>query len=145
MVDLGSAHFIALIPAMWCFLSWLLSRLSGWSRLAQDYRSRGDLTGGESARMRTGRFGGVTYHSCLRFRVNDQGLWIAVAIPLRLGHPPLFIPWDHIHHVSEDPIMYSHKIKLSIGNPTLVRATLPGWVRYRMPMEMRPPSGLARG
>ena len=137
MRDLGSVHFIALIPAMWCFLSWLISRLSGWSRLAKNYRSTAPIEG-ESARMRTGRIGPVTYHSCLSFRVSDEGLRIAVAFPLRLGHPPLYIPWDQIHHIQEDPILYSHKIKVSVGRPTLARVTLPGWVRYRMPMEMRP-------
>ncbi len=137
MNDLGQIHFIALIPAMWCFLSWLLSRLSGWSRLARQYRSLRGIDG-ESAHMRTGKIGVVSYHSCLSFRVNDDGLRIAVAFPLRLGHPPLFIPWDQFHHVAEDPIMYSHKVKVSVGQPTLVRMTLPGWVRYRMPMELRP-------
>ena len=139
MIDLGSAHFIALIPAMWCFLSWLLSRISGWSLLARRYRAPSDVVG-ESAYLRSGRIGSINYHSCLSFRVNDDGLRIGVAFPLRLAHPPLFIPWDQMHHVAEDPKLYSRKVKLSIGHPTIVRAVLPGWVRYRMPLEMRPPS-----
>ena len=143
MNDLGSAHFIALIPAMWCFLLWLLSRISGWSLLARHYRAPASVVG-ESAYLRSGRIGVINYHSCLSFRVNDDGLRIAVAFPLRLAHPPLFIPWDHLHHVAEDPILYSHRVKLSIGQPTLVRAMLPGWVRYRMPLEMRPPAASVR-
>lgn len=138
--DLGSIQFIALIPAVWCFLSWLLSRLSGWSLLARHYRAKTDVAG-ESAHLRSGRIGTINYHSCLGFRVNDDGLRIAVAFPLRLGHPPLFIPWNQLHHIAEDPILYSRKVRLSIGHPTLVRATLPGWVRYRMPLEMRPSAG----
>jgi hypothetical protein len=139
MHDLTSIGFIFLIPAMWCFLSWLLSRLSGWSHLARHYPSPASVVG-ESAHMRTGRLGVVSYHSCLRFRVNDDGLQIAVAFPLRLGHPPLLIPWDQIHHVAADPLRYSHKVKMSIGRPAIAGAILPGWVRYRMPLEMRPPS-----
>jgi hypothetical protein len=137
MSDLRSVYFITLIPAMWCFLAWLMSRLSGWSRLAQHYRSPRNING-ESARMRSGRIGVVNYHSLLSLRVNDDGLRIAVALPLRLGHPPLFIPWNQFHQIAEDPIMYSHKIKASVGQPTLVRMTLPGWVKYRMPLDMRP-------
>lgn len=137
MSDLRSVYFIILIPVVWCLLAWLMSRLSGWSRLAQHYRSPPSISG-ESARMRSGRIGVVNYHSLLSFRVNDDGLRIAVALPLRLGHPPLFIPWNQFHHITEDPIMYSHKIKTSVGQPTLVRMTLPGWVKYRMPLEMRP-------
>lgn len=137
MSDFGSIHFIALIPAMWCFLSWLLSRLSGWSLLARRYPSPEKVLG-ESAYLRTGRIGAINYHSCLRFCVNDDGLRISVALPLRLAHPPLFIPWDQLHHISADPILYSHKVKVSIGQPTIARMLLPGWVRYRMPLEMRP-------
>ena len=137
MGDLGSVHVIALIPAMWCLLSWLLSRLRSWSRLARHYRAPA-LVVGESARMRTGRIGVVNYHSCLRFRINDDGILIAVAFPLRLGHPPLFIPWDQFHHIAPDPIMYSHKVKMTIGRPAIVQVSMPGWVRYRMPLEMRP-------
>ena len=144
MSDLGSVHFIALIPAMWCFLSWLLSRLSGWSRLAEHYPASQGIVG-ESAHMRSGRIGAVHYHSALSFRVNDEGLRIAVAFPLRLGHPPIFIPWEEFHHVTEDVIMYSHKVKAAVGRPTLSRLTLPGWVRYRMPLEMRPPSSALGG
>ena len=139
MDHLGSVHFIALIPAMWCFLSWLLARLSGWARLSLQFRSPLRVDG-EWARMRTGKLGAISYHSCLIFRANEDGLRISVALPLRLGHPPLFIPWDEFHHLREDPILYSHKVKASIGRPTLVRVVLPGWVRYRMPLEMRPRS-----
>ncbi len=142
MNNLGSVHFVALIPAMWLFLSWLLSRLSGWARLAEHYRATGHAAG-ESAWMRTGRIGVVQYHSCLCFRVNDDGLRITVAFPLRLGHPPLFIPWDQFHHIREDEMMFSQKVKMSVGHPTLVRVTMPGWVRYRMPMQLRPSSHAA--
>jgi hypothetical protein len=137
MNDWGSVQFIAIIPAMWCFLLWVLSRLSGWSRLAQRYRAPATVVG-ESAHMRTGGFGVVNYHSCLCFRVNDDGIRIAVAFPLRLCHPPLFIRWDQFQQIAADPILYSHKVKMSIGRPAIASLTMPGWVRYRMPLEMRP-------
>jgi hypothetical protein len=137
MNDLGSVHFIAIIPAMWCLLLWLLSRLSGWSRLAGQYRAPAGVVG-ESAWMRTGRIGVVNYHSCLCFRVNDDGIRITVALPLRLCHPPLFIPWDQFHHIVADPILYSHKAKMSVGRPTIASVTMPAWVRYRMPLDLRP-------
>lgn len=63
---------------------------------------------------------------------------ISIAAPFRLGHPPLFIPWNELHQIREDDMMYSHKVKASIGKPTIGRITLPGWVRYRMPMSIRP-------
>ncbi|MGI9471498.1 MAG: hypothetical protein ACR2NZ_08205 [Rubripirellula sp.] len=143
MSDQSSLYFLAVIPLMWCFLSWLMSSLSGWSRLAREYRDCGQRSEAsasgniETARLRTGRMGVINYHSILTFRACDDGLSIGTALPFRLGHPPLFIPWTEFHHVSEDPILYSHRVKASIGNPTIVRMTLPGWVKYRMPIELR--------
>lgn len=137
MSDVGSLQFLALIPVVWCVLTWLLSRISGWSKLAQRYAASG-TTSGEQASLRTGRIGAVTYHSCLKFCINDEGFRVAVAWPLRLGHRPLFIPWSDLHNITEDNMMFSQKVKLSIGQPTLTRALFPGWFRYRMPMDMRP-------
>ncbi|MFK8114910.1 MAG: hypothetical protein AB8B91_22095 [Rubripirellula sp.] len=141
--DLGAAHFLLIIPLMGCFLSLLISRLSGWSRLASVFRDNPTLVSDESfeteiASFRTGSFGPVTYHSCLRFQTRSDGLRISIAFPFRLGHPPLFIPWEQVHHVRQDPKRYSRNVIVSIGNPTLARTTLPAWVRYRMPIEMRP-------
>lgn len=143
MIDLGAVHFVVLIPVAWCFLSWLLAHLSGWSLLAKQY-SASEPVDGESARMRSGRLGVINYHSCLSFRANDDGLRIAAPFFLRLGHAPLFIPWDEFHQVTGDPLLYSHKVRAVIGRPTLVRVILPGWVRYRMPLEMRPPNAAIR-
>ena len=139
MNDLRSVAFVTLIPIAWIVLSLLMARLSGWATLRRVYRASQDVDG-EKAHMRSGKFGAVGYHSCLSFCVNDEGLRIAVAFPFRLGHPPLFIPWDQMHNVTGDTVRYSHKVKISVGKPTLVRVTMPGWVRYRMPLEMRPPS-----
>lgn len=145
MGDSGSIYFLVLIPVMWCFISWTLSRVSGWNRLAECYRETGQPVESdsseievESAHMRSARMGAIHYHSMLSFRVSDSGLKISILFLFRLGHPPLFIPWDQMHHVEADLHIYSHKVKLSIGKPTIVRAMLPGWVRYRMPIEMRP-------
>lgn len=68
----------------------------------------------------------------------DDGLGISVAPPFRVGHPPLFIPWNEFRQVKEDELMYSHKVKAMIGQPAITRITLPAWVRYRMPLTLRP-------
>lgn len=136
------AYLVALLPLLWCFLTWLLARMSGWSQLAKRFPAT--AIHGESARLRSGRIGSVSYHSCLSFRVNEDGLRISVALPLRVGHSPMFIPWTAFHRVREDGRLYSQKIRVSVGRPTIAQVTLPGWVRYRMPLEMRPPSSTFR-
>ena len=146
-MDLPPFTYLLLIPTVWFSLSWLLSRISGWHRLAQRYpvshtseskTAESHTSESETASLRSGRIGPVNYYSCLKFGVNDEGLLISIAPPFRVGHPPLFIPWSHFHHVKDDGMMYSHKAKASIGQPTITRMTLPGWVRYRLPMSLRP-------
>ncbi len=139
MNDINPA-FLLLIPLAWCCISFAMSRLSGWVRLAQQYPATTEATGGEVARMRTGRIGVINYYSCLTFRATEEGLHIAVTPLLRLGHPPMFIPWDEFHHISNDPILYSQKVRMSVGKPTVNRFVFPGWVKYRLPFERRPSS-----
>lgn len=136
-MDLPPLTYLLLIPTVWLSLSWLLSRISGWHRLAQRYPGSHTIDG-ETAALRSGRIGPVNYYSCLKFGISDEGLLISIAPPFRLGHPPLFIPWSHFHHVKEDGMMYSQKVKASIGQPTITRIIFPGWVRYRLPMSLRP-------
>lgn len=134
--------YLAMIPLVWCVVSLALARLGGWSKLAQHYAATGDSAGespqAPTARMRSGKFGAIQYYSALNFRATEQGLRVSVAFPLRLGHRPLMIPWDQIHHVSDDPLLFSHSIRMSIGKPTIARAVLPGWVKYHMPRRLRP-------
>ena len=134
--------YLALIPLIWCVLSFALSQLSGWSKLAVKYPPPplpdGPPTGsGERASFRSGRIGAIHYYSCLGFRASEAGLLISMALPLRLGHPPLFIPWNEFHHVRDDPKLFSQSVCVSIGKPTVTRVLLPGWVKYHMPLELR--------
>ncbi|TWU56386.1 hypothetical protein Poly51_22960 [Rubripirellula tenax] len=134
--------WLLMIPFAWVFVSFLLARISGWSRLVKPY-SAGEVSDGafvadESARFRTATLGAIQYHSCVTFGINDTSLRMSMPFLFRLGHPPLVIPWDQIHRVEADNRLYSHRVKVSIGKPTLIRAALPGWVRYRMPMDIRP-------
>jgi len=135
MSDIGSLFYLLLIPLAGVALCWLLAGVSGWTKLATQYRVDKPVLG-ERAHMRTGRIGPVNYHSVLSFRCNDDGLAIAVAWPLRFWHPPLFIPWSEFHRVAPDAVLYSRRVKATIGNPAIARVVFPGWVRYRMPMSV---------
>ncbi len=126
-----------LIPIAWVLVSFVMARMSGWSLLAKHYAG-GQFVSEETARFRTATLGPIQYHSLITFGVNEQGLRMAVPLIFRLGHPPLVIPWSEMHRIELDNRLYSQRIKASIGKPTIVRAALPGWVRYRMPIEMRP-------
>jgi len=143
-----TALYLLLIPGAWCLICFSLSQISGWNKLAVRYHagrpsslqtSKPDNSvEPDVASLRTGKLGPITYRSCLRFETTSRGLGISIAPPLRLGHPPLLIPWDQFHRCREDTRMYSRGVKISVGRPTIVVATLPAWVRYRLPESLRP-------
>ncbi|TWU49556.1 hypothetical protein [Rubripirellula reticaptiva] len=126
-----------LIPIAWLLVSFSLARMSGWAQLSKRYACR-EFAADETGRFRTATFGPIQYHSSLTFGVNNDGLQIAMPFLFRLGHPPLVVPWAEMHRIELDNRLYSHRVKVSFGKPAIVRATLPGWVRYRMPIEIRP-------
>lgn len=75
----------------------LLSYIGGWMTLATSYRSsrevRNALTNHfQSASMRLIGF----YNHCLSITPTKDGLFISVFFLFRIGHPPLFVPWDDI-------------------------------------------------
>ncbi|MFB1481145.1 hypothetical protein [Corallococcus sp. RDP092CA] len=80
----------ALLLGVWTFVSFTLSRLGGWARLARDYRPRGGGGLPRSAFI-TGAVGAVEHRACPR------GRCLAVLLPFRLGHPPRCIPWSDVH------------------------------------------------
>ncbi len=82
--------------AVWFFVSWLLSRLSGWSSLAATYRADRPAEE-ELLSFQSARFGPlIGYNNCLKFGSNGEGLYVSVFAPFRFTHPPLTIPWTEI-------------------------------------------------
>lgn len=132
----GSLYYLLLLPLTAALLCWIMASVSGWSRLAADYRSARAVTG-ERALMRTARIGPVNYPSVLSFCCTEDGLHLSIAFPLRFCHPPLFIPWNDFFQVTPDNKLFSNRIKAAIGRPEIARLVLPAWVRYRMPMSLR--------
>lgn len=80
---------------VWKFVCFLLSRASGWSRLATHYRA-GSKFSGTQWTSQSGRLGWVSYRSILILGANPDGLYVAVSSFFRTGHRPLLIPWSDI-------------------------------------------------
>lgn len=85
-----------LFPVFWVFIAMLISRISGWSTLAEVYSYDGSFEGKRwrfvSARMRWM----VGYNNALTIGSNSKGLYLATFVLLRPGHRDLFIPWHDI-------------------------------------------------
>ena len=88
-------------PLMWCAVLLLLAQLGGWRALATSYASPARPSG-EGFSFRSGKLGFVNYGSCLSFVCAREGLFVAVALPFRPGHPSLSIPWREVSAQAKD-------------------------------------------
>lgn len=96
MVSMVAPYFLLFFLALWFGISFLLSVFGGWRQLSKHYRSTGLFKGQrfyfQSAAMRLR----ASYNSVLTFGINIEGLYLSVLFPFRIGHPPLFVPWEDI-------------------------------------------------
>lgn len=132
--------FTTFFLVLWMSISLLMSRVSGWAKLAKHYAASSDEQG-KTYYMCSGYIGSVRYKSCLTLCACKNGLRLSMLFLFRMGHPPLFIPWDQFHNVSEKRMLFARLLNASIGRPTLVKVTLPIWVREYLPDESNPDWG----
>lgn len=123
----GSSMFLALFPivalGLGLFLSWLPSKVSGWSKLAEVYRApkpfAGTLLRGKT--IVVGRFMG--YKGIISLGADREGLYLEVLRLFSLGSPALWIPWKDMS-ASEVDGFYGSWIALDISKVPGVRLRL---------------------
>jgi len=99
-------------PLFWLAVVWLISRLTGWSRLAEVFAAARPPTG-EVFSWVSGRFGfGSNYSNCLTVTVSHHGIHIQPFLPFRLSHRPLFIPWAAVREMQQDRFFFNHRTSL---------------------------------
>lgn len=87
---------ICVFPVLWCGVICLISRIGGWSNLAQHYALQGNFSG-TLFRFQSGKLGSMgSYGNCLTFGANEDGLYLVPFFLFRPGHHPLLIPWSDI-------------------------------------------------
>jgi hypothetical protein len=114
-----------LFIAMWCLAVAIIARVGGWARLAEQYRHDGPFEG-RKWRFRSANFGRWTsYGGVLTVGGDRQGLYLAVMPLFRIGHPPLFIPWQDVRRTSRRWHEF-FGTPLEIGREPPVRVTFTG-------------------
>ena len=88
-------QFMLAFMAMWITISYVLSVLRGWWRLATWYKGT-PVKAVQKWRGRSASLRLVSYGSCLNFSVSQDGLGVSVFFLFRAGHPPLLVPWSEI-------------------------------------------------
>ena len=125
--------FLLLFAGMWCVISLIIS-FGGWNRLAVQFRAPADPAGPQGRRfgMQSGKIGWATYSNCLTIHASPEGLRIAVWPIFRIGHPPLFIPWQAIQNPVTRRFLWIETITFEVaslpGYPPIARLQLPSKV-----------------
>lgn len=112
-----------MLPAGWCFVSWLISHLGGWQRLVAVYAARTAPTGQQFHTY--GRVGTAWDQGSLYVHVASDGLFVSVMLAFRIGHEPLFIPWSEIHNRQTTKLWWREGVELDIGAPCVGAMWLP--------------------
>ncbi len=87
--------FVAFFVALWCFVLWLISWVSGWRRLADRFGATVEY-GGDIVTFVSARIGLANYNGTLTVGASDQGLYLVPIRIFRPFHRPLLIPWIEI-------------------------------------------------
>jgi hypothetical protein len=89
--------FIALFAiCLWVSVSFFIALIGGWFELGRIYRATHPFAG-PLWRFQDAQFRLLTgYRNILTAGASAEGLYLAVFLPFRIAHPPLFIPWQDI-------------------------------------------------
>lgn len=134
LVALIPLAFFIIFPLFWCFVVWLISQFSGWSRLAAHYAAKSPPEG----KVWSGQFGMVgvaSYKGVLTIHAGPAGFYIETPWLFRTGHPRLFIPWADIHDLQFSRLFWGREMAgFAIGYPKLGSMRLPAEIIREAPV-----------
>ena len=108
----------------WGFVVWLISRVSGWQRLARHYRTPTPPKGQPVSQM-LAMLGSARHRGTLTLQAAPEGLYLTVMVLFRLGHPPLLIPWSAVKRRGTSAGDLSNWLTLELGDPPVTTLRLP--------------------
>ncbi len=112
------AGFTIVFPLFWSAIVFLISRVGGWSELAErfghDGPAQGEVFTWCSARLRFL----CNYSNCLRVTISDAGIHIRTLIFFKMGHRPLFIPWEAVESLKVRRYWRYTAAKLTVRDQT---------------------------
>ena len=81
---------------LWSGVSLLISLIGGWFELGRAYRAVAPFRGSRWHLQDASLRFGASYRGVLTVGANSEGFYASVFFPFRIGHPPLFIPWQDV-------------------------------------------------
>ncbi|MAX25005.1 MAG: hypothetical protein CMJ19_10920 [Phycisphaeraceae bacterium] len=85
------------VPVVWCLVVWVIAKVFGWQKIARIYPMTHKIPNEKTVGMQSLRIGYFSqYNNAITYGFSDQGLSLQVLSIFRLGHPPIFIPWEDL-------------------------------------------------
>ena len=92
-------------PSIWCVVLLIISFSSGWQALAACYATQQFP---EKTKSCSGIFNhSSNYTGTLEYAETEEGLYLKTSILFRVGHRPLFIPWNAMKKFEESSSFFS--------------------------------------
>lgn len=116
--------FVIVFGGIWCFGSWLSSRVGGWNKVAKTYYCK-ELPKGQPKTVNgyigwwNMRFAQFMIHA------SDEGMYIRMSLVSSFGYKPLFIPWGELHSVKPSNSIMVPRVQLQIGRPSQGTIAIP--------------------
>jgi len=111
MVSLNPLYFAIFFVILWILLNFIISRLTGWARMAAHYHKAGGFTGKVWRFQTITTRRGMGYRGSTNVGADSRGLHLSLFFLFRFGHPPLFVPWRDIT-ITEKQIFRSKALEL---------------------------------
>jgi hypothetical protein len=105
---------LAGVPAFVSLILLLLSKVGGWSALAERYRTDRPFQG-SVWKYQFGFLGSVRYNGALTVGSGSEGFYLAVFFFLRPFHPPLLIPWSEVSFGRRKAILFGELVEFRLG------------------------------
>jgi hypothetical protein len=104
-----SPWFLPAFALLWIGVTAGLALLSGWTNLAEEFRSEQPVDG-ERFRFASAAIGArlfpVGYSNCLFLIVGPMGIGVSIFFLFRLLSPPLYIPWARVESVEQRRFLF---------------------------------------
>jgi hypothetical protein len=108
-----AAAFVVFFTTLWCSIVFILSLAGGWRALGKRYAAKDMEVAGQRWEMQRGAMRVVVgYNHILTIVANTRGIYLSVMALFRIGHPPLFIPWEHIE-IRESPGIWGPRVQFT--------------------------------
>ena len=117
--------FPIFFTTLWISITWLMSFIGGWGRVAKRYPAIARPDEGLMLRRVTGMFGMARYKLVLTTITTETGIYIESRKVFRIGHPPLFIPFSAMHGLRKQTLFFWEYVAFDVDEPALASVRLP--------------------